>query len=391
MRPSVIVLAVIAFVLAGAAAFLVKVFLEQQSKPVVVQEEQRPQGVAKVLVASRNINPGEVLSSKDVTWLEWPKALVEDRMILESEFVIPSAEVPPLETGLVIRPEEPMPQSGAADADAGAGADADGMEGPEKMVKKPAENADASGDDIEAAPKKAAAGEEGTKKVSSTGDAQTEVVGAVARRRILVNEPISPDALIHRGDRSIGSAVVSPGMRAMSIRISVETGAGGFIAPGDYVDVLLSMAHELKDANGKSLEGMAVTLPDGDTMVKYTTETVMRNVKVLAIDQSLARPEDAGPADVGKTATLEVSPHDAEKLLTAGQLGSLTLVLRSLVIDQTAQDEVDAFEDPFNFMSDVATSRAVSALHTTSTLYGFGPGGGSVRVNRGGAITQEGF
>jgi pilus assembly protein CpaB len=391
MRPSVIVLAVIAFVLAGAAAFLVKVFLEQQSKPVVVQEEQRPQGVAKVLVASRNINPGEVLSSKDVTWLEWPKALVEDRMILESEFVIPSAEVPPLETGLVIRPEEPMPQSGAADADASAGADADGMEGPDKMVKKPAENADASGDDIEAAPKKAAAGEEGTKKVSSTGDAQTEVVGAVARRRILVNEPISPDALIHRGDRSIGSAVVSPGMRAMSIRISVETGAGGFIAPGDYVDVLLSMAHELKDANGKSLEGMAVTLPDGDTMVKYTTETVMRNVKVLAIDQSLARPEDAGPADVGKTATLEVSPHDAEKLLTAGQLGSLTLVLRSLVIDQTAQDEVDAFEDPFNFMSDVATSRAVSALHTTSTLYGFGPGGGSVRVNRGGAITQEGF
>lgn len=393
MRPSVIVLAVIAFVLAGAAAFLVKVFLEQQSKPVVVQEEQRPQGVAKVLVASRNINPGEVLSSKDVTWLEWPKALVEDRMILESEFVIPSADVPPLETGLVIRPEEPMPQGGTANAEAGAepAADADGMEGQDKMVKKPAATADASGDDIEAAPKKAPEGAEGAQKVSTTGDAQTEIVGAVARRRILVNEPISPDALIHRGDRSIGSAVVSPGMRAMSIRISVETGAGGFIAPGDYVDVLLSMAHELKDANGKSLEGMAVTLPDGDTMVKYTTETVMRNVKVLAIDQSLARSEDAGPADVGKTATLEVSPHDAEKLLTAGQLGSLTLVLRSLVVDQTVQDEVDAFEDPFNFMSDVATSRAVSALHTTSSLYGFGPGGGSVRVNRGGAITQEGF
>ena len=89
-------LAVIAFILAGAAAFLVKVFLERQAQPVVVQQEQRPTGVAKVLVASRNINPGEVLSSKDVNWAEWPEALVEDRMILESEFVIPSATVPPI-------------------------------------------------------------------------------------------------------------------------------------------------------------------------------------------------------------------------------------------------------------------------------------------------------
>src|SRR5262245_17794624 len=87
MRQSVIMLAVIAFILAGAAAFLVKVFLEKQSQPVVVQQEEtRPQGVSKILVASRNINPGEILSSKDVTWAEWPKALVEDRMILESEF-----------------------------------------------------------------------------------------------------------------------------------------------------------------------------------------------------------------------------------------------------------------------------------------------------------------
>src|SRR5690606_9976643 len=158
---------------------------------------------------------------------------------------------------------------------------------------------------------------------------------------------------------SIGSAVVSPGMRAISIKISAATGAGGFIAPGDYVDVLLSIGHEIKvfDENGKAqdAEGRPVVLPDGDTLVKYTTETVMRNVKVLAIDQALARNEDAGPADVGKTATVEVSPRDAEKLLTAGQLGSLTLVLRSLVVDQTAQDEIDAFEDPFNFVSDVAT------------------------------------
>lgn len=352
MRPSVIMLAVIALVLAGAAAFLVKIFLERQAQPVVVQED-RPTGIAKVLVAGRTINPGEILSTKDVMWAEWPKALVEDRMIEESEFVIPSADVPPLQVGLVVRSE--TGETSAA--------------------------------------KTSATGEEGIPAAASGGNAESIIVGAVARRRILANEPISPDALIRRGDRGVGAAVVSPGMRAISIGISAATGAGGFIAPGDYVDVMLSIQHKIQlfDESGeKAPEGTPALLPDGDTLVKYSTETVMRNVRVLAIDQSLGRSEEDGPADVGKTATLEVSPHDAEKLLTAAQLGSLTLVLRSIVVDDSSQDEVDAFEDPFNFTTDTATSRAVSAFHTTSSLYGFG-GGNSVRVNRGGAITQEGF
>jgi hypothetical protein len=60
-----------------------------------------------------------------------------------------------------------------------------------------------------------------------------------------------------------------------------------------------------------------------------------------------------------------------------------------MVVEQEPQDEIDAFEDPFNFTTDVATSRAVSAIHTTSSLYGARNTGG-VRVNRGGAISQEG-
>jgi pilus assembly protein CpaB len=351
MRPSVIMLAVIALVLAGAAAFLVKVFLERQSRPVEVAQEVKPQGVVKVLVAGRTINPGEILATKDVTWAEWPKALVEDRMIEENEFVVPSATVPPTQVGVVVRPE---------DDSSGAKKNKDGSE----------------------------------KAASGSGTlADNAIVGAVARRRILANEPISPDQLIQRGDHSIGSAVVSPGMRAVSIAISAQTASGGFIAPGDYVDVMLSIQHDITqyDENGKKAPaGTPAMLPDGDTMVKYSTETVLRNVKVLAIDQSLGRNAEQGPADVGKTATLEVSPHDAEKLLTAGQLGSLTLVLRSMVVDKSSQDEIDAFEDPFNFTTDVATSRAVSAFHTTSSLYGYG-GGSYVRVNRGGSISQEGY
>jgi pilus assembly protein CpaB len=345
MRPSVIMLAVIAFVLAGAAAFLVKVFLDKQEQPVAVQEE-KPKGVAKVLVASRTINPGEILSSKDVTWAEWPKALVEERMIDENEFVVPSATVPPTQVGVVVRTDE--------------------------------------GD----ATKKS---DDAKEKSAKSGPADAVVVGAVARRRILANEPISPDQLIQRGDRSIGSAVVSPGMRAVSIGINATTASGGFIAPGDYVDVMLSIEWKPGvDENGKKLpEGTAMVLPDGDQMVKVTTETVLRNVKVLAIDQSLGRSAEDGPADIGKTATLEVSLSDTEKLLTAAKLGSLALVLRSMVVDSSPQDEVDAFEDPFNFTTDVATSRAYGAMHTTSSLYGYR--GDSVRVNRGGSISQEGY
>ena len=339
-------LAVIALVLAGAAAFLVKVFLERQAQPVVVQEE-KPKGIAKVLVASRTINPGEILSSKDVTWAEWPKSLVEERMIDENEFVVPSATVPATQVGIVVRTEE--------------------------------------GDKA----KKPEGGEE--QQSASSGPADSAVVGAVARRRILANEPISPDQLIQRGDRSIGSAVVSPGMRAVSIRIKPETASGGFIAPGDYVDVMLSIQWKttVTDENGNKLpDGAALMLPDGDQMVEVTTETVLRNVKVLAIDQSLGRSAEDGPADLGKTATLEVSLSDTEKLLTASKLGSIALVLRSMVVESSPQDEVDAFEDPFNFTTDVATSRAYGAMHTTSSLYGYR--GDSVRVNRGGSISQEG-
>jgi len=180
-------------------------------------------------------------------------------------------------------------------------------------------------------------------------------------------------------------------MRAVSIGINATSASGGFIAPGDYVDVMLSMDHKLKiyDASGKPMpDGTPAVLADGDELVRVSTETVLRNVRVLAIDQSLGRNAEEGPADVGKTATLEVSLSDTEKLLTASKLGSLTLVLRSMVVDSSPQDDVDAFEDPFNFTTDVATSRAVSAIHTTSSLYGYR--GDSVRVNRGGSISQEG-
>jgi pilus assembly protein CpaB len=107
-------------------------------------------------------------------------------------------------------------------------------------------------------------------------------------------------------------------MRAMSVPISVETAAGGFILPGDRVDVLLTQETNLGNV-GAAAEGQGS---------KFASSTVMQNVKVLAIDQSTRAGEDE-QAVVGATATLEVGPADAEALALAKSEGELSLVLRS--------------------------------------------------------------
>jgi Flp pilus assembly protein CpaB len=87
MRPTVIVFALLAVLLAGVAAYLVNLYLQQQAQPVATSTEPTaPVGVTKILVAARNVNPGEVLTEVDIRWVDWPQALLEDRYIQESEF-----------------------------------------------------------------------------------------------------------------------------------------------------------------------------------------------------------------------------------------------------------------------------------------------------------------
>ena len=104
------------------------------------------------------------------------------------------------------------------------------------------------------------------------------------------------------------AALLGPGMRAISTPISPETSAGGFILPNDKVDVLLTK----QDNNDRN-----------------QTRTILVNVKVLAIDQTI-KEQDGQQVVVGKTATLELSSEQAEVLALANNEGSLTLSLRSL-------------------------------------------------------------
>ena len=158
---------------------------------------------------------------------------------------------------------------------------------------------------------------------SAHPDAVKEVTGAIARATFYAGEPISEAKLI-RSDRGFMSAILPAGKRAVATRISADTSAGGFILPNDRVDVIMTRKEEGEDG-------------------QYRTETILNNVRVLAIDQTV---EDVNGEQVvvGQTATLELTPQQAEILTVAQQMSDrLTLSLRSIADAESAPLGQDAY------------------------------------------------
>lgn len=145
-----------------------------------------------------------------------------------------------------------------------------------------------------------------------------ELNTAVARTAIYAGEPIVQRKLVLSGDRGQMSALLKPGMRAIATRISVDSAAGGFIQPGDRVDVVLTV--QLKNDNQVG----------GNNQNNYVAKTVFENVHVLAIDQVFGDTPDGQAAVVGSTALLELSQDDSEVLIEAQSTGDLSLILRGL-------------------------------------------------------------
>jgi pilus assembly protein CpaB len=135
------------------------------------------------------------------------------------------------------------------------------------------------------------------------------VKGAVVRAPMMAGEPLSPTKIVHADSAGFLAAHLMPGMRAVSITISADTGAGGFILPNDRVDVLLTQR----------------TTDDRH----YRSQTILKNVLVLAVDQTAEETKDSKTV-VGHTATLELAPPEVELLQRAAANGSLSLALRAL-------------------------------------------------------------
>ena len=153
--------------------------------------------------------------------------------------------------------------------------------------------------------------------ISRTAKAEAikEITGSIARAPFIAGEPIREQKLVRAEGSGFMAAILPTGFRAISTEISPETGAGGFILPNDRVDVILSKREKNPDPRG------------GPDLV--SSEIILTNIRVLAIDQA-PKEKDGTNALIGKTATLELKPEQAETLARSRQTGTLSLALRSI-------------------------------------------------------------
>lgn len=159
----------------------------------------------------------------------------------------------------------------------------------------------------------------------------TKLLGTVVRFPITAGQPLTQGALVAPGDRGFLAAALAPGMRAITIPVSAKTGVGGFVFPGDRVDLMVTQ--EIKgDSSDDSLR---------------TAETFLRNLRVLATDQATDSEVVEGKTVVHafRTVTLEVTPRIAEKVAVAQEVGEISLSLRALSDNQGEFERILAAGD----------------------------------------------
>jgi pilus assembly protein CpaB len=160
---------------------------------------------------------------------------------------------------------------------------------------------------------------------SDRPNAATEIVGEIARAPFISGEPIREQKLVKADGSGFMAAILPTGMRAVSTEITPETGAGGFILPNDRIDVILSKHEKNPDRTGTET---------------VQSETVLTNIRVLAIDQA-PKEKDGQNSVVGRTVTLELKPEQAETLARVRQSGTLSLALRSIADLNAVENNTD--------------------------------------------------
>ena len=151
-----------------------------------------------------------------------------------------------------------------------------------------------------------------------------KLLGTVVRYQITAGQPVTRGSLVGPQDRGFLAAALGAGMRAITVPVNVTSGVAGFVFPGDHVDMVLT----------QQVDG------GGDGPALKVSETIIRNLRVLATDQRLTDKDDDGKTQVRtfSNVTLEVTPRIAEKIAVAQSLGSLSLSLRSIA-DNTSELE----------------------------------------------------
>jgi pilus assembly protein CpaB len=159
----------------------------------------------------------------------------------------------------------------------------------------------------------------------------SKLLGTVVRYPITAGQPLTRGAVVGPQDRGFLAAALGPGMRAITVPVSTATSVSGFVFPGDRVDVMLTQ----EVAGG------------GDGPALKVTETIVRNVRVLATDQRIDSKNEEGQTVVKtfSNVTFEVTPKLAEKLAVAQSLGNLSLSLRSITDNSSELERAIAAGD----------------------------------------------
>lgn len=258
------VLLCVALVAAITLALLARGLASGHPKPAPVAVAPPPAPQLRVLVAARDLAAGDRLSTSDFAWQPWPSDTVNPAFIVDKQ-VVAGALIPGAPPGAV---------------------------------------------KIETAALSAAADKAHQFMVSNDGGPAARLIDGIVREPMLKGEPILEAKVVHAGQSGVMSVELTPGMRAISVPLTAESAAGGFILPGDHVDLVQSRQSEMQGGEKK-----------------FVSDTVLRNVKVLAIDQNAGKAKAI--AQLGATATLEVNPDQAELVTLAKAQGQLTLILRS--------------------------------------------------------------
>ncbi|MEM1138522.1 MAG: Flp pilus assembly protein CpaB [Pseudomonadota bacterium] len=180
-------------------------------------------------------------------------------------------------------------------------------------------------------------------------DAKERLDTAVVRSTLYKGEPMIASKIIDPEERGFMAALLKPGMRAISVPISEETAAGGFILPNDKVDVIVTRRVE--------------SVSEGREGPTFRSDTVLSNVRILAIDQ-VFKEVDEKQVVVGRTATLELPPRHAEILAVAQAMGTINLSLRGWVGNE------ESYSDEPSIVVDISNGGGGNSSAVELTRYG---------------------
>ena len=178
---------------------------------------------------------------------------------------------------------------------------------------------------------------------------EEDLVGAVVRRGIAAGDPITDGNLVKPGERGFLAAVLEPGTRAVSVPITAISGNAGLIFPGDRVDLILTQTI------------------GGDDVTRRVSETVLSDIRVIAMGVATDDDPAEGEAnEKARTATLEVTPRQAEEVTLITELGKLSLSLRSLALVEDEGGQPTEFDGIPTYTWDSDVSRVLSKVDTFS-------------------------